>query len=71
VATGAVGVQVGRAVKKTSWSMPAIAGAGIQPATVAALDEAANVLAAHPDRFTETIVRQWRAVLFAILGHPR
>ena len=46
----------------------AIAGAGIQPATVAALDEAVNVLAAHPDRFTETVVRQLRAQLFATLG---
>ena len=46
----------------------AIAGAGIQPATVAALDEAVTVLAAHPDRFAETIVRRLRAELFATLG---
>jgi hypothetical protein len=26
------------------------------------------VLAAHPDRFTETIMRVWRAWLFAALG---
>ena len=50
--------QEGLALALTMWSMSAIAGAGIQPATVAALDEAANVLAAHPDRFTETIMHQ-------------
>ena len=48
--------------------MAAIAGAGIQPATVAALDEAANLIAAHPDRFAETILRRCRAELFATLG---
>ena len=58
----------GLASALTMWSMPAIAGAGIQPATVAALDEAANVLAAHPDLFAETIMREWRAHLFATLG---
>jgi predicted ATPase/DNA-binding CsgD family transcriptional regulator len=46
----------------------AMAGAGIQPATVAALDEAANLIAAHPDRFAETIVRRCRAEVFATLG---
>ena len=35
---------------------------------MAALDEAVTVLAAHPDRFAETIVRQLRADLFATLG---
>ena len=45
-----------------------ISGAGIQPATIAALDEAANLTQAHPDRFTETIVRALRAWLFATLG---
>ena len=53
--------QEGLALALTAWSMSAIAGAGIQPATVAALDEAANVAAAHPDRFAETIMRQLRA----------
>ena len=48
--------------------MSAISGAGIQPATVAALDEAANLLTAHPDRFTEAVMHHWRARLFATLG---
>jgi len=52
----------------TAWSLSAISGAGIQPATIAALDEAANLLAAHPDRFTETIMHALRARLFATLG---
>jgi predicted ATPase/DNA-binding CsgD family transcriptional regulator len=52
----------------TSWSISAIAGAGIQPANVAGLEEAADVLAAHPDRFAETVMRRLRAELFAILG---
>jgi hypothetical protein len=43
-------------------------GLGIQPATVAALDEAANLTAAHPDRFTEMVMRHMRARLFATLG---
>jgi hypothetical protein len=60
--------QEGLVLALTMWSMSALAGAGIQPATVAALDEAANVLAAHPDRFTETIMHQCRAELFATLG---
>ena len=58
----------GLALVLTMWSMPAIIGSGIQPATVAALDEAANVTAAHPDRFAETIMRCCRAELFATLG---
>ena len=60
--------QEGLVLALTAWSMSAVAGAGIQPATVAALDEAVTVLAAHPDRFAETIVRQLRADLFATLG---
>ena len=35
---------------------------------MAALDEAATVLAAHPDRFAETVMRRLRAELFATLG---
>ena len=46
----------------------AIGGAGIQPATVAALDEAVNLITAYPDRWAETVIRQLRAQLFAILG---
>jgi len=60
--------QEGLALALTVSAVSAIAGTGIQPATVAALDEAATVLAAHPDRFTETIMRCWRARLSAILG---
>jgi predicted ATPase/DNA-binding CsgD family transcriptional regulator len=52
----------------TSWSISAIAGAGIRPATVAGLEEAADVLVAHPDRFAETVMRRLRAELFATLG---
>jgi predicted ATPase/DNA-binding CsgD family transcriptional regulator len=60
--------QEGLALALTAWSLSAISGAGIQPATMAALDEAANLLAAHPDRFTETIMHALRARLFATLG---
>ncbi len=60
--------QEGLALALTAGSVPAIAGAGIQPATVAALDEAAHLTAAHPDHFTETIMRHLRARLFATLG---
>jgi DNA-binding CsgD family transcriptional regulator len=60
--------QEGLVLALTAWSISAIAGAGIQPATVAALDEAVNVLAAHPDRFAETAMRRLRAWLFATLG---
>jgi DNA-binding CsgD family transcriptional regulator len=35
---------------------------------MAALDEAANLAEAHPDHFTETIMRSLRARLFATLG---
>jgi len=60
--------QEGLALALTAWSLSAIAGAGIQPATVAALDEAASLLAAHPDYFTETALRRLRAELFATVG---
>jgi predicted ATPase/DNA-binding CsgD family transcriptional regulator len=60
--------QEGLILALTSWSISAIAGAGIQPATVAGLEEAADVLAAHPDRFAETVMRRLRAELFATLG---
>jgi predicted ATPase/DNA-binding CsgD family transcriptional regulator len=60
--------QEGLALALTAWSLSAIAGAGIQPATVAALDEAATLAAAHADRLTETAMRRCRAELFAILG---
>ena len=60
--------QEGLALALTGPAAAAVAGAGIQPATMAALDEAVTVLAAHPDRFAETIVRQLRADLFATLG---
>ena len=52
----------------TTWTIAAIGGAGIQPAMLAALDEAANLLAAHPDRFTEAIMRCCRAWLCATMG---
>ena len=60
--------QEGLVLALTAWSRSAIAGAGIQPATVAALDEAATVIAVHPDRFAETVMRRMRAELFATLG---
>jgi len=60
--------QEGLVLALTIWAMSALAGAGIQPATAAALDEAANVIAAYPDRFGETITRRCRADLFATVG---
>jgi predicted ATPase/DNA-binding CsgD family transcriptional regulator len=60
--------QEGLVLALSAWSMSAIAGAGIQAATVAGLEEAADVVAAHPDRFAETIMRGSRARLFATLG---
>jgi len=60
--------QEGLVLALTIWAMSALAGAGIQPATAAALDEAANVTAAYPDRFGETITRRCRADLFATVG---
>jgi predicted ATPase len=67
LARTAVG-QEGLALALSAWSMCTIAGLGIQPATVAALDEAANLTAAHPDRFTEMVMRHLRARLFATMG---
>ena len=58
----------GLALALSAWSMCSIAGLGIQPATVAALDEAANLTAAYPDRFTEMVMRHLRARLSATLG---
>jgi DNA-binding NarL/FixJ family response regulator len=60
--------QEGLALALTLPATGAIAGAGIQLATVAALDEAENLIAAHPDFFAETILRRCRAELFAALG---
>src|SRR5690348_10192735 len=60
--------QEGLALALAAAAMSAIAGAGIQPATLATLDEATALIAAGPDPFTETIVRHWRAWLFATLG---
>jgi len=60
--------QEGLALALSAWTMAAIAGAGLQPATAAVLDEAAGLLAAHEDRFTETVMRHWLARLFATLG---
>ena len=60
--------QEGLALALTGPTGAAVGGAGIKLATVAALDEAATVLAAYPDRFAETIVRRLRADLFATLG---
>jgi predicted ATPase/DNA-binding CsgD family transcriptional regulator len=60
--------QEGLALALTVPATGAIAGAGIQPAAVAALEEAAKLIAAHPDRFAETIMRRCRAELFATLG---
>ena len=60
--------QEGLALALMAPAIAAIAGAGIQAATLAALDEAADLTAAHPDRFTETVMRHWRARLFATLG---
>ena len=65
---GTAAGQEGLALALTAWSMSALAGAGIQPATVAALDEAATLIAVHPDCFTETLMRRFRAGLFATLG---
>ena len=53
--------QEGLALALTASAMPAIAGQGIQPATLGVLDEAAELTAAHRDRFAETIMHHWRA----------
>ncbi len=58
----------GLALALTASTMSAITGTGIGPATEAALDEAAEVVATQPDLFTETIMRHWRARLFALQG---
>lgn len=60
--------QEGLALALTAWTMSAIAWAGIEPSTQAALDEASAAGTAQADRFTETITRHWRARLFATLG---
>jgi hypothetical protein len=49
-------------------AVAAITGTGISPATQAALDEALAVANTQEDRFTETIIRHWRARLFATTG---
>ena len=56
------------ALALTTRAWPDIAAAGIGPATMAAMDEAAAVASAHADRFTETIMRSWRSRLLATLG---
>ena len=58
----------GLALALAGWTMSAITGTGIRPATLAALEEAANLTAAHPDRFAEMVMRHLRAQLFATLG---
>jgi predicted ATPase/DNA-binding CsgD family transcriptional regulator len=67
LARAAVG-QEGLALALTASTMPAITGRGIQPATMAVLDEVANLTAARADRFTETIMHHWRAQAFATMG---
>jgi len=62
------GGQEGLALAVSAWTMAAISGAGIESATEAALDEAADLLAAHQDGFAETVVHHWRARLAATLG---
>jgi hypothetical protein len=51
----------------TAWSISAITGRASSPPR-GRLEEAVNVLAAHPDRFAETVMRRLRADLFATLG---
>jgi predicted ATPase/DNA-binding CsgD family transcriptional regulator len=60
--------QEGLILALSVWAMPAIAGAGIQPAVVAALDEAAHLSATRPDPYQEMAMRCTRAQLFATLG---
>jgi hypothetical protein len=60
--------QEGLALALTVTAVAAITGAGITSATQAALDEAVTVAVKHADRFTETIMRHWRARLFATVG---
>jgi DNA-binding CsgD family transcriptional regulator len=61
--------QEGLALALTAFTMGAITGTGIVPATQVALDEAAEVAATQPDLFTEVITRHWRARLFAAQGY--
>jgi predicted ATPase/DNA-binding CsgD family transcriptional regulator len=61
----------GLALALTATTIGAVTGTGIDPATQAALDEAAELIAAQPDLFTEVIMRCWRAWLFASLGQVR
>jgi predicted ATPase/DNA-binding CsgD family transcriptional regulator len=67
LARAAVG-QEGLALALTASTMSAIIGQGIQPATMAVLDEVASLTAARADRFTETIMHHWRAQAFATMG---
>jgi predicted ATPase/DNA-binding CsgD family transcriptional regulator len=60
--------QEGLALALTVTTVAAVAGAGISPATKAALEEALTVANTQADRFTETIMRHWRARLFATVG---
>jgi predicted ATPase len=60
--------QEGLALALTAGATAAIAGAGILPSTQAALDEAEAVASVHTDRFSETIMRSWRARLLTTLG---
>jgi predicted ATPase/DNA-binding CsgD family transcriptional regulator len=60
--------QEGLALALTVTAVAAIAGAGISPSTQAALDEAVTVASTLADCFTETIMRHWRARLFATIG---
>jgi hypothetical protein len=52
-------------------AMPAVVGLGIQPAVVAALDEAANLAQARPDPWAEMAMHCVRARLFAHAGSVR
>jgi DNA-binding CsgD family transcriptional regulator len=58
----------GLALALTVAAAAAISGAGILPSTQAMLNEATAVVMTHADRFTETILRHWRARLFATVG---
>jgi predicted ATPase/DNA-binding CsgD family transcriptional regulator len=58
----------GLALALTVAAAAAICGAGISPSTQAMLNEAATLVKAQADRFTETILRHWRARLFATVG---
>jgi predicted ATPase/DNA-binding CsgD family transcriptional regulator len=60
--------QEGLALALTVAAAAAISGAGISPSTQAMLDEATTVVTTHADLFTETIMRHWRARLFATVG---